>query len=367
MDKVFLVDDEPFVIEGLKTMIDWEKYGYRICGEAANGEDGLQLIRVCDPDLVVTDIRMPALDGLQLIRQIRESGNYKVKFIVLSGYNDFSYIQSAMKYRISDYLLKPIDDQEIAVALDRIRGQSMEQIGEETSRSDTPLNHDFFEIPLNALLEGIKNNDRLRLNENIGLLFQDFSRSGSPPQVIRTYLQNLLLEVIKYIVTLGGDLQEISFRFHTLSEMSRTGVREQWNARALDFLKSGFRELCEYAAEYISAIRDINSGNIISAVQNYIKENYAKDISLQKLAKHFYMNPVYLGQLFKKNTGRQFNEYLHQIRIDEAKKLLRRTNMKIAEIAHAIGYHDPDYFVSKFKAITQVPPSIFKKNGWIDE
>jgi two-component system response regulator YesN len=361
MDKVLFVDDEPFVIEGLKTMIDWEKYGYRICGEAVNGEDGLQLIRVCDPDLVVTDIRMPVLDGLQLIRQIRENGNSKIRFIVLSGYDDFSYIQSAMKYGISDYLLKPIDDQEITGVLDRIGRQNRDGIAEAPGGSNIPVNHDVFEIPLNELLEDIQKNDPVRLNENIGRLFQAFAGYGNAPQIIQTYLQNLLLEVIKYIVTLGGDLQEISLRFYTLSERLHMRASQQWDDLALDFLKSGFRELCQYAAEYISALHVSNSEDIIGAVQNYIKENFAKDISLQKLAKHFYMNPVYLGQLFKKNTGRQFSEYLHHIRINEAKKLLRRTNMKIVEIAHAIGYHDPDYFVSKFKALTQVSPSVFRK------
>jgi two-component system response regulator YesN len=222
---------------------------------------------------------------------------------------------------------------------------------------DTPLNDSFCNIPLDALLEDIKNNDSPGIQERISNLFQEFSRNMCTPEVIKAYLQNLLLEVIKHSLRLNGDIDAISVQIMKLNKRLNGGP-----VPTIEALRADFGELCDHAARYLSAIGDSNSKDIISAVKNYVKENYAKDISLQKLAKRFYMNPVYLGQLFKRCEGRQFSEYLHQTRIDEAKKLLRRTNMKISEIAYAIGYHDPEYFVSKFKSITQVPPSTFKKS-----
>jgi two-component system response regulator YesN len=222
---------------------------------------------------------------------------------------------------------------------------------------NTPLSDDFCNTPLDALLEDIKNNDGAGIHDKIDNLFQDFTRNLSKPEVIKAYLQNLLLEVSKHSLKLNGDIAEISEQIMKLNEKLDGGP-----APTIGALRASFEEICDYSARYLSAVGAGNSQNIISAVKNYVKENYAKDISLQKLAKHFYMNPVYLGQLFKRCEGRQFSEYLHQTRIDEAKKLLRRTNMKISEIAYAIGYHDPEYFVSKFKSITQVPPSEFKKS-----
>ncbi|PWV99723.1 response regulator receiver domain-containing protein [Paenibacillus cellulosilyticus] len=85
MYKVFLVDDEPFVLEGLKLLVDWKSRGFEVCGEASNGEEALAAIVQYCPDLVITDIRMPVMDGLELIRQTREYLADSIRFIVLSG------------------------------------------------------------------------------------------------------------------------------------------------------------------------------------------------------------------------------------------------------------------------------------------
>jgi two-component system response regulator YesN len=132
MYKALLVDDEPYVIEGLKAMGDWDQYGFTVCGEAANGEDALERFCACQPDIIFTDIRMPALDGLELIKQVRENLSYQVKFVILSGYDEFDYIQYAMRYGVSDYLLKPIDDQELNTVL----AESARRLDEENRKHE---------------------------------------------------------------------------------------------------------------------------------------------------------------------------------------------------------------------------------------
>lgn len=101
MLEVLLVDDEPLVLEGLKLMIDWEKHGFRICGEATDGAEALAFIRKRCPHVVVTDIRMPVLNGLQLIEQAKQLQNAPQKFIILSGYEDFHFAQIAMRHNVS--------------------------------------------------------------------------------------------------------------------------------------------------------------------------------------------------------------------------------------------------------------------------
>src|SRR5690625_3532761 len=102
MNKVFIVDDDYYVRKGLLEIIDWTGCGYQICGEADNGEDALELIKKNKPDLIVTDIRMPVLDGLDLIKDIVESTDIHTNFIIISGYNDFKYAQRAMRYGVHD-------------------------------------------------------------------------------------------------------------------------------------------------------------------------------------------------------------------------------------------------------------------------
>ena len=107
MIKVFLVEDEMLIRQGVKNSIQWEKEGYEFVGEAGDGELALPIIFKEKPDLVITDIRMPFMDGLELSRLIRQELP-EVKIIILSGYDEFEYAKEAIKIGVVEYLLKPI-------------------------------------------------------------------------------------------------------------------------------------------------------------------------------------------------------------------------------------------------------------------
>ncbi|HHU51286.1 MAG TPA: response regulator [Firmicutes bacterium] len=494
MPKVLFIDDEPYVIEGLRTMVDWATYGFEICGHATNGQDGLELLLTHQPELVITDIRMPGMSGLEVLKQARRAGCARMNFIILSGYDDFTYIQDAMRYGVSAYLLKPLDEEEIQEALTgvgaRINLQNWEagpdslffeanidqevrcillEINQETqwrSESTTAeeeikqalmeslprtasyhffavnpqryclflaekayqtgrikrsiheyveslqellkkhcrssvslaisgqrrgyksladlykqaamamnykylmgdggtvyftdikhnlLNYDYCQEYIESLLEEIKKNRPTGIEERVNSLFQSFARNRYAIEVAQACIKNLELEVLKLILKLDVEIQEVSQRFTEFHQKmaSITGER----------LKSEVTAFCLDLAEYIGSSEQNKVDSIIGEITDFIKENYDQDLNLQKLAERFYISPVYLGQLFKKSTGLRFCDYLHRIRIDEAKKMLRRTDMKVAEIARTIGYRDPDYFVRKFKSITRISPSTFKNLG----
>jgi Response regulator containing CheY-like receiver domain and AraC-type DNA-binding domain len=116
-----IVDDEPFVREGLKELISWEAYDFQICGEADNGKDAIELAERFKPDLLITDIKMPEMSGLELIKICCERLKLKTKYIVLSGYNDFQFAKSALEFGVVNYILKPVDEGEIENSLKRIR------------------------------------------------------------------------------------------------------------------------------------------------------------------------------------------------------------------------------------------------------
>lgn len=120
MYTVLIADDEASIREGLKYIMDWKAMGFSICGETANGEDTLQAILQTDPDLVLLDIRMPKMYGTDIIRIARENG-YRGKFIILSGYSDFAYAQTAIRYGASFYLTKPIEEDELQGAVEKIK------------------------------------------------------------------------------------------------------------------------------------------------------------------------------------------------------------------------------------------------------
>ena len=112
MLKVVVVEDEELVRKGIVLTVDWAGAGCAVVGEAANGEEGLEVIRRYRPDLIVTDIRMPKLDGIEMLRRLREEGN-RAHVVFLTAYSDFSYAQSALKLGAADYLLKHFQDGEM--------------------------------------------------------------------------------------------------------------------------------------------------------------------------------------------------------------------------------------------------------------
>ncbi|WP_028609778.1 response regulator transcription factor [Paenibacillus harenae] len=117
MYKVFIVDDEPFIVEGLYDIIDWAAMGMEIVGSAENGKDALEALQTTPADIVITDISMPTMDGLTLIRRAREMLRTDLKIIVLSGYNEFDYLKEGMRLGIENYLLKPINLEELKATL----------------------------------------------------------------------------------------------------------------------------------------------------------------------------------------------------------------------------------------------------------
>ena len=112
METVYIADDEANIREGLKYIVDWKEMGFTICGEAGNGEDALRDILELKPSLVLMDMRMPKLYGLEVIEQAKAQG-FTGTFVILSGYSDFKYAQAAMKFGVQYYLTKPMDEEEL--------------------------------------------------------------------------------------------------------------------------------------------------------------------------------------------------------------------------------------------------------------
>lgn len=119
MYKVVVVEDEKRVRQGIIMGTDWTKINCIVMGEAANGEEGVEIIRKCGPDIVVTDIRMPKMMGIEMIERIQEYG-LEPYVIFLTAYDDFTYAQQAIKLGVADYLLKPFKDGELESTIVKI-------------------------------------------------------------------------------------------------------------------------------------------------------------------------------------------------------------------------------------------------------
>ena len=128
MVKVFLVEDEAIIRHGIRDNIDWASHGFEFAGEAGDGEYAYPLILKAQPDILVTDIKMPFMDGLELSRLVKKALP-RMRIIVLSGYNEFEYAKEAIKIGISDYLLKPVSSAGLIDALKKGGGRDPGRTG----------------------------------------------------------------------------------------------------------------------------------------------------------------------------------------------------------------------------------------------
>lgn len=121
MIRVLLVEDEELIREGLKVTTPWQEWGMEVVGEAADGEDGARKILELRPDIVITDVKMPKMNGLEMIEQIR--GQTACEYIILSGYDEFALVKQAIHLEVKEYLLKPVDDEELKEAMEQAAGK----------------------------------------------------------------------------------------------------------------------------------------------------------------------------------------------------------------------------------------------------
>lgn len=172
--KVIIADDESIVLEGLKCIIDWEALGFSICALTRNGVETLEKILTLEPDLVLLDIRMPKLSGTELVQQAREQG-FRGHFIILSGYSDFSYAQTAIRCGVDFYLTKPIDEDELESAVRAVKKQI-----EEEQRSAKTLSH-YRENARFTILQNLLTGNFRTIHE---LSLQDFDLTADAYQVV---------------------------------------------------------------------------------------------------------------------------------------------------------------------------------------
>lgn len=515
MFSVMLVDDEQYTRQGLRSLIDWKSCGLEVIDESDNGEDALQLIGDKKPDIVITDIRMPVLDGLELIRTVTEQKLVSPPtFIIISGYNDFRYAQQAVRYGVHDFILKPIDQYEMTQTLvslrekltaerqrsekliipsvieTLIRGEASPELIEEwnrrlqdakectyvfielndvhpwTSRQHYVSMQEFkqrvqeeiqrllpeFEhiflhehrgrigiVITDKLLaayggsvHAFMNQLRLRLKESYGdrtFLYAGGSVDGLSrlPQsyemaketllykhifdedrvILYDRIRDLSLNYIEVNHTLSYEIVQLleeskeeelmeridrmfeqfrSKRFapeaikmnihHCVTTIIRTITEMEGNEDELETLEPiiGWHDLnltlaelkrlfvafIEESGELIKKLRQESTKGNIAKIKQYIDANFHKNISLKSIASKFYMNSVYLGQLFKKHYGQYFNDYVLELRINEAKKLLRQTDQRVYEIAERVGFKNSDYFVTQFEKIVHMTPTEYR-------
>ncbi|MCR4961540.1 MAG: response regulator [Lachnospiraceae bacterium] len=409
--KVFLADDEIVVREGIRESFPWDETPYTLVGEAPDGEMALPMIRDTNPDIVITDIKMPFMDGIELCRILRAQMPW-IGIIVLSGYDEFEYARQCIQLGVREYLLKPINATDLREVLDKVSTQlNAERVTLEHAAS------------LRARMES---DDRLVREKLIGSLYSEEAAEEDSHSVIkqlRTMGVNIAApcyDVIDAAFTPANEGREIAASLAESSggivhaSPSRTGTRllvlgdtpDDAEERAYAFATSLVRELdrlgcteirvgigdivenpeeilrsfktarhirhilVERAEEkpVILGVRemgdvtdDLKGDSVISEAKLYMSQHFTDpNLMLQDVAKAVNMSNSRFSTVFSQQNGQTFTEYLIFLRLNKAKEMLKGTNIRSSQIARETGYNDAHYFSYIFKKNTGLTPSEYR-------
>lgn len=344
MYTVLLVDDEPWAIEGLRMFVDWEQLGFRVCGVCENGAEALSAARESMPDVIVTDIRMPEMDGLELIRHLHEEreGKKTAEIVVLSAYGEFALAKRAMQLGVQHYLLKPIIGDEAADVLKEIRKrldarraalQRLEDGNEESLLTSLAAHR------MKDVLQAIEEADRDLAVKVIDQLFQELE--GRSLEWAELFAGSLTVQCGRLIRESGGDPASL-LRSRTDTDIFEANVgRASTQMRILSYT--------EQAIDIMRTIRESRPGNIMAEIDRYVRKYYRSPLSIRDLAARFYLNPVYLGKAYHNKFGCGLLDRIHDLRIAEACEKLRSTTEPISTIAEQVGYVHYRHFLLHFE------------------
>ncbi|MBM7585601.1 two-component system response regulator YesN [Bacillus pakistanensis] len=498
MFKVLLVDDEPLIIEGMKALIPWEDYGLEVAGEAYDGTHALKQLQETSFDIVLTDIKMPKMTGLELITHCKEL-NSRTKFIVLSGYQEFDYIKKGLELGIENYLLKPVNEDELINTIGNVIEKIEKDTREDRNRASYVLRDNMLWRLLNqdidekewrqraelyqlSLDKPVMTVAKIRVDENacldpealskarteienlidsvciispdndfiVILSGQDEKQQSEKVMNLKTYLQESK-QFGYFYLSIGRSVassSELQRSYNVASELStyqlifepNTIITEKLTKRFIgknsvkqqDFIqlakyvlnqdvdrakswldeaflqfdqqdclyppsvirqymidlvitvqKSAMKEifypttklvelimkshsladLRRIVEQYIQDLietcskQTVQRSSIIQSILDYIHEHYSEELSLKTLSQRFHINSIYLGQLFQKELGIVFSEYINHFRIEKAKELLKNTHQKAGKIGKCVGYSDTTYFYKQFKKSVGVTPT----------
>ncbi len=338
---VLIVDDEKLLRQGFIHMTRWEDQGFEMIGEASNGVDALRQIEKRRPHIVVTDIKMPYMDGIELTKKIKERYGEQIQVIVLSSFNDYEYVKETLKSGAVDYVLKPqMQVSELLGALDKAKKMIM---GEPSAAHSADRAYPV-EIDYKRVKECIAKLDFRPLIDRVG----EMRRNGLESESLRRYA----VQLMNYV----------------MFSLNEAGVRSKELEGQADLWIRDIKQSAEIEAaleKVLLALHDTVERNKPSAawsptvrkVMDYIRAHYEEDISLDSVARQFFLNKSYLSQLFKRNTGETLQSCIARLRIEKAKELLAERDANVNDVGNQVGYANASYFGKVFKSIVGVSPS----------
>lgn len=400
MLKVVIVDDEPKIRRGLKGLIDNMQLDMQVIGEAEDGEMALEVAKDLRPDILLVDICMPFLNGLQFIEQLKSVVKDCI-IIVITGHDEFAYAQKAVKLQVFDYLLKPVFGEQLMAVLERaqeqlvslrLQDQYLTWANQETQKNLPLLRESFCKDWVKGQLSAEYivsqlNFLQLDLPAVSGVMVLKVAGQFTRGQLLKDWDRDLLLFSIQNIfreileqwqpyIMFHDDVDNLVVitpienlsEWYELSRSLQQLVEENLQQVVIIAQRPVTDVVTGVAAAYQESISELNRKAsytpIVLLSQKHIETYYYKeDLSLQELADHIQISPTYLSRLLKNEIGVSFIEYLIQVRVEKAIQIMSDPMVKLYEVAQRVGYNNQHYFSTAFKKVVGLSPAEYRKKG----
>lgn len=393
MIKILFVDDEKIIREGMKEILDWEKLECEELAMAESADKALHLLEEEAFDLVITDIYMTKMSGIQLAKQIKVSWPW-VKVIILSAYEDFGYAKEAIEAGVFQYLLKPIVPEEMKQAvlkavkqirLERVVQNKVQETEKIESTYRPQLARDFWRAVLRGEITGREDFEhRMSLAgihaEEAPLCCMAVWMDGGKAAVSGEHFRNTVLDAAESVFGRCMDCLRMSdgqaavlFPFQPpragFPEVSRyleTKLHQKVRiaaGRAVD-------DWMELSLSYRDASTILEAGAengqegtklVARSIQMIEEAIYQEDFGVNDIVNALHVSPGYFSRLFKKQMKMTCIEYITEKRMERAKELLVHTNINHQSVAQAVGYSNVYYFSMQFKKHTGETPGQYRK------
>lgn len=399
---MLLVEDESFERSSLMRCIDWGLIGVKIIGEASNGSQGLTRVMELKPDIVLTDVKMPVMDGIEMSRRIRQISP-ETKIIFLSSYDDFEYAKQAIDLHITAYLMKPVNEAEllrvVKRAADEITQKALEQRLLTKNQMSLTISLNLArQAFVNRVLTGmsVEQEDARSLglewlfsgSDNLSLTLclyapQEAPLSDADLESLNRSLMRLCGQSINILIDAGrlvtlcafpesageADAERVkdcltrffaarpggAARIESLLGAGGIGGAAELYARILKRISQPSPEAPEFAD------RHRGKREIAEEIEEILNTQFDKPLSLESIARLMHFTPNYIGSVFKSVNKLSVNRYLMNVRIKKAEEMLRMGSLSVAEIAECCGFGSITYFHTIFKKEKGITPTEYRQ------
>ena len=402
MYSILIIDDEPIVKIALRSILPWEEHGFSICGTASNGLEAMSLIEKHQPDVIITDLKMPEMDGLELIRTLKEK-NYPGEILVLSNYEDFDSVRSALLLGAADYLLKiKISPDTLLACLNKTTEKlqkkknwfkrNIEKLQEKADRkvpvpaetvseNRTRLLLSFFEgeTSLSSFTGQNAGTDLRFMQEPCAVCYVTFEKflSNEAFSISGKLLCDMILDAVQgvlqpYILVLNDYSALVVFSQKELDAGQMKVdqlVKKLYNRFTMYQSFAPDMPYQENLPDYEEARNiyqtfTINEGHYtddIAKTLAYIEGNYMHRLTLSSISANVSLSSSYLCRVFKSEVGTSITSYLNNLRIRKAATMIKDNRLSLKEISTMVGIDDQLYFSRLFKKCMGISPSEYGK------